>query len=175
MLHACLCTIYFVFCYTSWRFYAFFGTNLLTRCHRASSLFSAIFVFQKSYKGNILGIRRKKSRSSYFPTQDRVQSRDAGGAEGGHAMPWHGPPPGRARLWGGPLVHPLTLPFCLYILLDEKTLRPKLFSRKHTASRRHPQREIGRVQKLFPAPCRRGESPPEAFFITMPISEVMCK
>jgi hypothetical protein len=38
MLHACLCTICFVFCYTSWRFYAFFRTNLLTKCHSASSL-----------------------------------------------------------------------------------------------------------------------------------------
>jgi hypothetical protein len=27
--------------------------------------------------------------------------------------------------------------------------------------------KIGRVQKLFPAPCRRGESPPEVFFIAM--------
>jgi hypothetical protein len=30
-------------------------------------------------------------------------------------------------------------------------------------------------QKLFSAPCRRGESPPEAFFITMPASGVMCE
>jgi hypothetical protein len=45
MLHACLYTICFVFCYTSWRFYAFYGTNQLTRCHSASSLFSDIFVF----------------------------------------------------------------------------------------------------------------------------------
>jgi hypothetical protein len=67
MLHACLCTICFVFCYTSWPFYAFSGTNLLTRCHSASSLFFAIFVFHKSYTGNILGIGRNKSRSSYFP------------------------------------------------------------------------------------------------------------
>jgi hypothetical protein len=35
--------------------------------------------------------------------------------------------------------------------------------------------EIRRVQKLFLAPCRRGESPPEAFFITMPASRVMCE
>jgi hypothetical protein len=27
----------------------------------------AIFVFQKSYKGNILGIGQNKSESSYFP------------------------------------------------------------------------------------------------------------
>jgi hypothetical protein len=33
---------------------------------------------------------------------------------------------------------------------------------------------MGRVEKLFPAPYRREESPPEAFFITMPASGVMC-
>jgi hypothetical protein len=54
------------FVYTSWRFYAFSGTNLLTICHSASSLFSAVFVFQKSYTGNILGIGQNKSRTSYF-------------------------------------------------------------------------------------------------------------
>jgi hypothetical protein len=32
MLHAYLHTICFVFCYTLWYFYAFSGTNLLTRC-----------------------------------------------------------------------------------------------------------------------------------------------
>jgi hypothetical protein len=48
MLHACSYTICLVFRYTSWHFYAFSGTNLLTRCHSASSLFSAVFVFQKS-------------------------------------------------------------------------------------------------------------------------------
>jgi hypothetical protein len=47
-------------------FYAFFGTNLLIRCHSASSLFSAIFVFQKSYTRNILRIGQNKSRTSYF-------------------------------------------------------------------------------------------------------------
>jgi hypothetical protein len=45
MLHACLYTICFEFCYTSWCFYSFSGTNLLTRCHSASSLFSAVFMF----------------------------------------------------------------------------------------------------------------------------------
>jgi hypothetical protein len=33
--------------------------------------------------------------------------------------------------------------------------------------------KIGRVQKLFPAPCRRGESPPEVFFIAMLASGAM--
>jgi hypothetical protein len=64
MIHACFYTIRLVFHYTSWHFYAFFGTNLLTSRHSASSLFSAIFVFQKSYTGNILRIGRNKSRTS---------------------------------------------------------------------------------------------------------------
>jgi hypothetical protein len=63
MLHACFYTIFLVFRYTSWHFYAFPGTNLLTRCHSVSSLFSAVFVFQKSYTRNILGIGRNKSKT----------------------------------------------------------------------------------------------------------------
>jgi hypothetical protein len=33
--------------------------------------------------------------------------------------------------------------------------------------------KIGRVQKLFPAPYRRGELPPEVFFIAMLASGTM--
>jgi hypothetical protein len=69
MLHACFYTICLVFRYTSWRFYAISGTNLLTRCHSASSLFSAIFAFQKSYTVNILGIGQNKSRTSRYLTK----------------------------------------------------------------------------------------------------------
>jgi hypothetical protein len=80
MLHACFTPIPLCFVYTSWRFYAFSGTNLLTRCHSASSLFSAVFVFKKCYTGNILGIGRNEARSSYFPLpRDGVQRRVGGG------------------------------------------------------------------------------------------------
>jgi hypothetical protein len=50
-----------------------------------------------------------------------------------------------------------------------------LFSTKHTASYRRRRREIGRIQELFPTPCRRGESLPEAFSTTMVVSGVMCE
>jgi hypothetical protein len=86
MLHACLYTIGFVFCYTSWRFYTFSRTNLLTRCHNASSLFSAVFVFQKSYTGNILGIRQNESQTCYF-SRSVVKSKDE--TEGSIAWPHH--------------------------------------------------------------------------------------
>jgi hypothetical protein len=47
MIHACFYTICLVFRYTSWRFYAISGTNLITRCHSASSLFFAFLCFKK--------------------------------------------------------------------------------------------------------------------------------
>jgi hypothetical protein len=130
-------------------------------------------VSEKQHRKYSRNWTKQKPKFLFFPTRDGVQSRDGGGPEGSRTIGWRGPPPGRATRWCGPLVHPLTSPFRLYILHDEKTLKPKLFSRKNTTRRRHHRCEIGRVQKLFPAPCRRGESPPEAFFITMPPSGVM--
>jgi hypothetical protein len=65
MLHACFTPIALCFIYTSWHFYAFSGTNLLTRC-QCHFLFSVVFVFQKIHTGNILGIGRNEARSSYF-------------------------------------------------------------------------------------------------------------
>jgi hypothetical protein len=98
MLHACFTPIALCFDYTSWHFYAFSGTNLLMRCRSASSLFSAIFVFQKSYTGNILEIGRNEAQSSYFPpTRDGVQRRVEGGLRattpGGGVGPPLGAPP----------------------------------------------------------------------------------
>jgi hypothetical protein len=122
MLHACLCTICFVFHYTLQHFYAFSRTNLLMRCYSASSLFSAVFVFQKSYTGNILRIGQNKSQSSYFSRYETESKAETEGARGRPHPPWRGPPPGHAGAWCGPLVHLLTFPFRLYILLDEKTL-----------------------------------------------------
>jgi hypothetical protein len=106
MLYACLYTICFVFCYTSWRFYAFSGTNLLTRCHSASSMFSAIFVFQRSYTGNILGIGRNKSRSPIFTEAlQRPKMRQRGDrGQAHHRVAWPSPWPCHhmVRLGGPP-------------------------------------------------------------------------
>jgi hypothetical protein len=106
MLHACFYTICLVFSYTSWHFYAFSGTNLLTRCHNASSLFSTIFVFQKSYTGNIFGIGRNKSKKSRYLMELPGDRRgDGAEPEGGHTTGRRGL--GLARTPGGmgPLVH----------------------------------------------------------------------
>jgi hypothetical protein len=47
MLHACFTPIALYFVYTSWCFYAFSRTNLLTRCHSASSCFLPFLYFRK--------------------------------------------------------------------------------------------------------------------------------
>jgi hypothetical protein len=54
----------------------------------------------------------------------------------------------------------------------EKPKHPSTFP-EYIAIRRRRRPKIGRVQKLFPAPCRRGESPPEVFFIAMLASGAM--
>jgi hypothetical protein len=48
MLHACFTPFASCFVYTSWCFYEFSGTNLLTRCRSASSLFSDVLCFRKA-------------------------------------------------------------------------------------------------------------------------------
>jgi hypothetical protein len=47
MLHACFTPIALCFVYTSWHFYAFSRTTLLTRCHCASSYFLLFLCFRK--------------------------------------------------------------------------------------------------------------------------------
>jgi hypothetical protein len=80
----------------------------------------------------------------------------------------------RSVVWApGPLPDAALPP--IYFPRWENLKDPNQFSMKPTVSHRCHRREIGRVQKLFPTPCRRGKSPPEAFFITMPISGVMCE
>jgi hypothetical protein len=99
MLHACFYTICLMFRYTSWHFYAFFGTNLLTSRHSASFLFSAIFVFQKSYTGNILRIGRNQSQSPRILLKLLENRRGVRvGTRGGHTPGRRGLAPGRAPL-----------------------------------------------------------------------------
>jgi hypothetical protein len=107
-------TICLVLCYTSWHFYAFSRSNLLMRCHSASSLFSAIFVFQKSYIGNILGIGWNKSQTSRnSPKLPENRRGDRVGPRGAHTTGRHGPGVARAPYVCGHLGSLLTMPLRL--------------------------------------------------------------
>jgi hypothetical protein len=60
-----------MFCYTSWHFYAFFRTNLFTRCHSASSLFSAVLYFRKATQEIFSELDETKARVRIFPDTRR--------------------------------------------------------------------------------------------------------
>jgi hypothetical protein len=63
-------------------------------------MFSAIFVFKKSYTGNILGIRQNESQSSYLSDTnteskgETEKSQEAAAPWGGAAYPLAAPGPG---------------------------------------------------------------------------------
>ena len=100
MLHACFTPIPICFVYTSWHFYAFSGTNLLTRCHSASSLFSAVFGFRKSIKEIFSELDETWTRPPIFPTRTR-SPKERRRSTLCRAVGWCGPPAGlRRRLFG---------------------------------------------------------------------------
>jgi hypothetical protein len=66
MLHACFTPIALYFVYTSWCFYAFFGTNLLTRCHRASFYFLLFLCFRKVAQEIFSKLDKMKPEVSIF-------------------------------------------------------------------------------------------------------------
>jgi hypothetical protein len=70
-----------VFCYTSWRFYAFSRTNPLMRCHSASSLFLMFLCFRKATQDIFSELDETKARipifleASWSPKQRRSGAR----------------------------------------------------------------------------------------------------
>jgi hypothetical protein len=159
MLHACFTPIFLYFVYTSWHFYAFSGTNLLTRCHSASSYFLLFLYFRKVTQEIFLELDKTKAKPPIFPTQRRSPKQRRRRARG---WPHHRVArvtPGRATRWCGPLVHPLTLLFRLYILSEAKTLNsPVSIQEKfHSAAAIEDQFRGTEVSVL--APCRDGELP----------------
>jgi hypothetical protein len=173
MLHACLYTICIVFCYTSWHFYAFSRTNLPTRRHSASSLFLLFLCFRKATQEIFSELDETKAKFPIFPEVSRSPKlrlrRNRGQAH--HRVARPSPWPRYQVVWPPGPPSDVALPPIYFPRWEN--LKARSISTKHTASRRRRRCDIGRVQKLFPTPCRRGESPPEAFFITMHASGIM--
>jgi hypothetical protein len=67
MLHACFTPIDLCFVYTLWHFYAFSGTNLLTRCHSASSCFLLFLYFRKVVQEIFSELDETKAKPPIFP------------------------------------------------------------------------------------------------------------
>jgi hypothetical protein len=71
MLHACFIPIAFCLVYTSWHFYAFSGTNLLTRCHSTSSYFLLFLCFRKVTQEIFSKLDETKREVHIFPDTRR--------------------------------------------------------------------------------------------------------
>jgi hypothetical protein len=93
-------------------------------------VFCYFCVLEKLHRKYSWNWMKQEPKFLFVPTWDRVQSRDEGGPEGSRTMGWCSLPLARATKWCGPLVHPLKLPFCLYILLDKKTLKAQSIFQK---------------------------------------------
>jgi hypothetical protein len=78
MLHACFTPIAFCFVYTSWHFYAFSGTNLLTRCHSASSCFLLFLYFRKVVQEIFLDLDETKAKPPIFPDMKTESKAETG-------------------------------------------------------------------------------------------------
>jgi hypothetical protein len=96
-MHHLLCVLF----YTSWHFYAFSGTNLLTRCHSASSLFFCCFcVSKKLHRKYSRNWMKQKPKFLFFLTRDGSKAEMEGSQV--LATPCHGvgaPWPRRAMMW----------------------------------------------------------------------------
>jgi hypothetical protein len=146
-----------MFRYTLWHFYVFSGTNLLTSRHSASSLFSAVFVLQKSYTGNILRIRQNQSQSPRILPKLPENRRGVGvGPRGGNTPGWRGPGPGRAPMCETTSVHFWRCPFAYKDPRREKPKYPISFP-KHIAIRRRHRPEDREGPEALPGtlPKRR--------------------
>jgi hypothetical protein len=98
MLHACSYTICFVFCYTLWHFYAFSGTNLLTRCHSTSSLILLFLCFRKVTQEIFSELDETKAEPPIFTKalrRPKMRRRGPGTSlttRGARPSPWPCPP-----------------------------------------------------------------------------------
>jgi hypothetical protein len=124
--------------------------------------FSIPDFYQRKYSRNWT---KQSPKFLFFCHVHGVQRGDGEEPGRGHTMPWRKPTSGRAWLWCGPLGHPPTSPFCLYIALNAKTL-------KHEASIHEKFRSAAAIEDKFqgtkisvPAPCCDGELPPGAISI----------
>jgi hypothetical protein len=93
-------------------------------------VFCCFCVSEKLHRKYSQNWTKHKPKFLFFPTRDGVQSRDGGEPGASHTIGWRSLAPGHATRWWGHLAHLLTLPFCLYILLGEKTLRAQSIFQK---------------------------------------------
>src|SRR3954466_692399 len=155
------------------QYLAFSGTNLLTRCHSASSCFLLFLCFRKVVHEIFLELHGTKTQYLIIPSQIHSQK---GSCRGNMWRPDTGPTrPGLAPHLACVWPHQVASDSAsspIYSPSRENRRRAKRNPWKVTTPPPSPNPSRG-VLELFPTPCRREKSPPEAFFITTPASAPM--
>ena len=103
-------------------FYAFSGTNLLTRCHSASFCFLLFLVPEKLFGQYSRNSTKQKPNLLFFRGTHGARRASQGEAHGLQTTSWRGQKGGGASRWFGPLGTPPTLPLRLFSHPDAKTL-----------------------------------------------------
>ena len=137
MFHVDIIPIVICFIYTSWHFYAFSGTNLLTRCHSASSCFLQFLYSRKASLEIFSELDETWTGPPIFPTRTRSPKERRRGAT---RQPHHGATwaPCHAVGWCGAHVRLQPPPFRLFIHLHGKTLDTRaIIHEKFQRRRRH--------------------------------------
>jgi hypothetical protein len=143
MLHACFTPIALCFVYTSWYFYAFSGTNLLTRCHSASSCFLLFLYFRKVIHEIFLELDETKAKVPILlsRTWSRKQRRRRARRQPHHGvarLPW----PRQALVWAPRVPSDIALP-PIYSLWRENPKSTSIRPRKVPQRRRHRRPILG--------------------------------
>jgi hypothetical protein len=113
------------FIYTLWHFYAFSGTNLLTRCHSASSCLLLFLCFRKVTQEIFSELDETKAEVPNYLTRRRSPKESQRRTKGQPHQVVVWATPGHATRWCDHLVHLRTSPFRLFIPFIEKTLEPQ--------------------------------------------------
>ena len=166
MFHATFMMILTCFIHTLCHYYAFSGTNLLTRCQRASCCFLLFLV-----PGRLFGQYSRNStkrKPNILIHRDGPEHRRGAGeeAQGPQTIGPRGLHPGRAGLWGGSPGALPTPPLRLFNPSEPKNPTPidETPERLH-GRRRHRETPFWGTEVSVPAPCRDGEVPPEGISI----------
>src|SRR6266480_4349446 len=175
MLHACFTPIALSFTTTLWRFYAISDTNLLTRCHSASSLFSPVFGFRKVTQEIFSELDETKAETPIFPgtfqsTKDLLQP----------DQEVDSPTLGAARVWPRQgQVRPTPWPPDA-VLSPIYFLPTKSYGTEIRNSRKVPPPPSSSTldregSRALPGTLPEGEIIARGLYITMPASGMMCE
>src|SRR4051812_27581184 len=142
MLHACFVYIPTCFMCTLIQYLAFSRTNLLTRCHSASSCFLLFLYFRKVTYEIFSELDQTKAKVPNIPKDSGSQKETRGRLPGGQTPPRRGPTLARAWVASGPTRAPPTPPLRPYIPRFGKPLGTREKIHEKFRSRRYRRSKI---------------------------------